>query len=134
MWFRRAYRNLAERRFKAGWAVGGRFVPFLNLVRPKQIADELWLASAAAETDRRRVSPLLHWWWAAYVAMGIVDRIAAVLIRNAVEIPQIVLASQMVLVLDVLHVVAGVLALLVVRRLTARLERAAEHREPAAAV
>jgi hypothetical protein len=51
--FRRAYRNLpalgAESpRFSSGWAVGAWFVPFLNLVRPKQIMDDIWRASDPA--------------------------------------------------------------------------------------
>lgn len=53
VWFRRAYRNLpilgAESlRFSNGWAVGAWFVPFLNLVRPKQLADDIWRASDPA--------------------------------------------------------------------------------------
>src|SRR6476469_8990659 len=41
-WFHAAYRNLKalgqpNLRFTTGWAIGGWFVPFINLWRPKQI-------------------------------------------------------------------------------------------------
>ena len=50
IWFRRAYQNLVAwgtegLRFGAGWTVGGWLVPFLNLVRPKQIMNDLWRAT-----------------------------------------------------------------------------------------
>ena len=46
-WTRRLYRNLVplgrmDLRFSEGWAVGAWFVPLLNLVRPKQILDDIW--------------------------------------------------------------------------------------------
>jgi len=50
-WYKRMYANLPALgakhiRFTPGWAVGGWFVPFLNLVRPYEIAQELWSGSA----------------------------------------------------------------------------------------
>ena len=49
-WFRQAYRNIealgaASLRHSHGWAIGSWFVPFLNLVRPKQIANDVWRGS-----------------------------------------------------------------------------------------
>ena len=46
VWFHRAYTNLHSLgmeplRLRAGWAVGGWFVPILNLVRPKQIMSDI---------------------------------------------------------------------------------------------
>lgn len=47
VWFWLAYRNLdaldLRRRYGTGWAIGGWFVPFLNLARPKQVAAVLAL-------------------------------------------------------------------------------------------
>ena len=47
MWFFRAYKNLHILKIKLlqhspGWAIGAWFVPFLNLVRPFQIMNEIW--------------------------------------------------------------------------------------------
>jgi hypothetical protein len=35
-------------RFSAGWAVGSWFVPFVNLVVPKQVVNDVWRASTPA--------------------------------------------------------------------------------------
>ena len=79
VWFSRAYKNLPalgirRLRFTAGWAVGAWFVPFLNLVRPKTITNDLWRTSdpdlppepTAAWRDRP-VSGIVHWWGAIYL-------------------------------------------------------------------
>ncbi len=74
VWFFGAYKNMDLRgfaiRFTRGWAIGAWFVPFLNLVRPKQIANDLWrgrdLHPRGEELSRRPVSNLLHWWWGLY--------------------------------------------------------------------
>lgn len=85
VWFRRAYRNLpalgAEAlRFSSGWAVGAWFVPFLNLVRPKQLADDIWRASDPALPSQpgvtwkqQRVPSPLHWWWALFLASNLLQ-------------------------------------------------------------
>jgi Domain of unknown function (DUF4328) len=88
-WFRRAYRNLPalgahKLRTKKGWAVGSWFVPLLNLVRPKQIADDIWRAShpyAPRTFDwtwhEIPVDPLVHIWWGAWIAGAFVGQLAA---------------------------------------------------------
>jgi hypothetical protein len=55
IWFRRAYRNLEALgkeglRFEAGWTVGEWLLPILNLVRPKQIMNDLWRATDAIKS------------------------------------------------------------------------------------
>lgn len=81
-WFYRAYCNLvrsgiSDLRFGPGWAVGGWFIPIFNLFRQKQIANDIWKASASAGTvglARRGEIPLsgvLNWWWALWIASGV---------------------------------------------------------------
>ena len=55
-WTSRLYRNLRplgvrRLRFTEGWAIGGWFVPFVNLVRPKQILNDIWRGSDPARGD-----------------------------------------------------------------------------------
>jgi Ca2+/Na+ antiporter len=82
VWFHRAYRNLvrvgiSELRFGPGWAIGGWFIPIFNLVRQKQIANDIWKASSSAATAglaRWREMPLsagLNWWWGVWIASGL---------------------------------------------------------------
>jgi hypothetical protein len=74
VWCGRMYRNLftfssGDLRFTPGWGVGAWFVPFLNLVRPKQIVDDIWRATDPEVGPSRSwrgapVSKGVHVWWA----------------------------------------------------------------------
>lgn len=81
-WFYRAYRNLPragmrELRFGPGWAIGGWFIPFFNLVRPKQVANDIWKASRSAATvgferrDEVSLPGALNWWWGLWILCGV---------------------------------------------------------------
>lgn len=130
VWTRRVYRNLEplgarSLRFGEGWAIGGWFVPFLNLVRPKQIVDDVWRASDPARSERepqawrdRQVSPLLHWWWGAWIASNLIGFVAQAQDEATADAAR----SQAIwlMVSDGAGVVASLLALAVVLRLTDR--------------
>ena len=130
-WFHRAYRNLRalgakELRFRPGWAVGGWFVPILNLWRPKQIANDIWRASnpalprEAADAWNDPTPPLLLFWWLAFVAGEWLYNVATRLSFQAEEIGELKTVAGTFIVGDILWAIAGVLALVVVRRTTAR--------------
>jgi Domain of unknown function (DUF4328) len=137
-WFSRAYRNLealgaAPLRFGKGWAVGSWFVPILNIWRPKQIANDIWRASdpeAARDQESTwrggSVPGLYLAWWLAYLAMSWLYSTASRLTFNAEEISELRAVNGVYLAADVLGIVAGVLAVLVVRRTTKRQETRAE--------
>lgn len=84
IWFHAVHRNLPglggrELKYSPAWAVGGFFVPFLNLVRPVQVMREVWHASNPAGTERdlsetgpsirnEMATPtLVGWWWGLYL-------------------------------------------------------------------
>ncbi|HEU5180781.1 MAG TPA: DUF4328 domain-containing protein [Candidatus Polarisedimenticolia bacterium] len=86
-WFHRVHKNLSplggrEFKYSPGWAVGGFFVPFLNLVRPLQVMREAWHGSdpAGLERDMGSSGPsvrnhlgtptLIGWWWAFFLVSG----------------------------------------------------------------
>jgi hypothetical protein len=67
-WFHRASVNAHQfapdsMQYGAGWAIGGFFVPFLNLVRPYQIARDI----EAVGSRSMMHSSLLGAWWGAFV-------------------------------------------------------------------
>jgi Domain of unknown function (DUF4328)/Protein of unknown function (DUF2510) len=139
VWFRRAYRNLpalgAESlRFSGGWAVGAWFVPFLNLVRPKQLADDIWRASdpalppqPGAAWKQQRVPPLVHWWWALFVASNLLGWAAFRLGQDATTAEGLRTGSAITLAGDVLDLPLTILALWLVAQVTRRQEaRAAQ--------
>jgi hypothetical protein len=80
-WFFQAYKNLRRLGvqnlpYGNGWAIGSWFVPILSLVRPKQIANEIWRGSerGAALSSGWKLVPvpsLLHWWWGLFLTQGL---------------------------------------------------------------
>ena len=134
VWFRRAYRNLpalgAESlRFSSGWAVGAWFVPFLNLVRPKQLADDIWRASdptlpaqAGAAWKQQRVASLLHWWWALFIVSNLVGWASLRLGLDATTLEELQTVSAVTLAGDFLDLPLTILALWMVAQVSRRQE------------
>jgi hypothetical protein len=135
VWFHRAYKNLpalgARRlRWTAGWSIGAWFVPFLNLVRPKAIANDIWKASdpeLPAETAmwrERPVAALVHWWWGIYL----LSIISITFTFNDTSLPDQddVTAARVAGVRSAVGVVAAILAILLVSRITERQRERAE--------
>ena len=131
VWFHRAYKNLlplqaGPLRYGTGWAIGGWFVPFLNLVRPKQIMNDIWRASDpelprnVAHGSGRPVSPWINWWWGAFIISGILARILFRSADDADSLTELTELSRLTLATDVASVVLDVLAIEVVRRVTGR--------------
>jgi hypothetical protein len=122
VWFHRAYRNLpslgvATRRFGTGWAVGAWFVPFLNLIRPKQIADDIWRASVAGDGPNDSDPSLLpvHVWWGLFIGAGALAWIAFVL---TIDDPASVGGVAVDIASRCAYMLAGIAALIVVYRIT----------------
>ena len=125
MWIHRASRNLQSlgaygQRFSPGWAVGWWFVPIMFFFRPYQVMAEIWRGSNAAMPQAWRggpVSMLLPWWWALWVASILIAGIAGASDTDAVPSSAALLWA---LLSSALAICSGVLAILVVRRITNR--------------
>ncbi|MCM3298206.1 DUF4328 domain-containing protein [Streptomyces pseudogriseolus] len=125
IWFHRVRHNAEVfapdvQRRTPGWAIGGWFIPFANLWIPRGIAQDVLRAGQpdpwAGELRHQR---LLNSWWGLWIASNIFDRLAARR-YDAAEDPQAVHdAAGWLMTGSVLDIVAAVLALLFVRRLTA---------------
>jgi Domain of unknown function (DUF4328)/Protein of unknown function (DUF2510) len=134
VWFRRAYRNLPALgveapRFSSGWAVGAWFVPFLNLVRPKQIMDDIWQASDPALPARQSgagirppVPFLLTAWWTMFIVTNLLAWYAFTLARDATSPEQLRTASAATFASDILYLPLTALAYQVIARVTRRQE------------
>jgi hypothetical protein len=134
MWLHRIVANNAALgragRFTPGWSVGWWFIPFANLVRPGQVVAEAWRASEPSAREAttgsfRGGGMIFVWvWWVLYVTGNLIARIGSISsqggslerLRSRAEIE---VASLVVLL------VAAVLAITVVQRLTARQEATA---------
>ena len=137
-WVHRAARNLTELgatdlRFTPGWSVGYWFVPILNLWRPKQVIDDLWRASDADgdEWKARSTPGLTLIWWPALLLSGFLARASGSTDIQALS--DLRHRNGLDLMSDLTGLVAAVVAILLVRAVTARQEARAELLAPDAA-
>lgn len=123
--FHRAYKNLRALGYSTnhttGWAIGGWFVPILGLVRPKQIANEIWQKSGPSPEEKP--PRLLSWWWAAFIIQIVAAQIA---FRNAApadgDLDALNTEASIYLLSDFLDLAALVLVIVVTLRLSRRQE------------
>src|SRR5262249_23414208 len=121
-----------------GWAIGAWFIPFFNLVRPKQIANDIWRGSeprveVAAQWRQVEVPSLVHRWWALYLAQGVLvyigQRIAGAGYGKLTTLDSFSSGLSQIksgTVVDILGEIAGIAAIVVaikvVAEVTARLD------------
>jgi hypothetical protein len=121
-WMHRAYLNVdavapQERRYGHGWAIGSWFVPFLNLWRPKQIANDIWRAGGSDEPGA-----LLWFWWAVYLVSGWAGNIALRSYLHDDTPEELRTGTIAYMISDGFDVVGAILALFVVRAASDRLD------------
>ena len=143
VWFYRSHRNLTPLRaspikYGSGWAIGGFFVPFLNVVRPMQVMREVWHGSNPATFDPdRRSGPsfgpndstpaLVGWWWGLFLLSGLVGNVAIrVGFGGDGGIDRLRRLAYLRAFSDALDIPAAVIVIFLVRRIRAwQTERAA---------
>ncbi len=115
VWIHRAHKNLQALRvqhlqYSPGWAVGYYFVPFLNLVRPMQVMQEIWHGSVAPQPGQDAAAwkfastpTLIGGWWGAWILTNIIGQVSFRLYDPAK--PKLVLFSYK------LDVAAGLLSI-----------------------
>ena len=133
IWFWRAAKNnealgRVGARLGPGWAIGGWFIPFANLVIPVLILQDLW-RGADPEVPRgdpgwraRRGSALIGWYWAIYLVSFLrfgVGRTQAHL-AFASQLRGLRAHDVVGIIGMAFGIAAAVLAVFVVRGLTAR--------------
>ncbi len=77
IWWYQAYQAVERtgvpgRKWSSGWAVGGWFIPFANLIIPKLVLNEIDRISGATADggdgwSSRRVAAVVNWWWGCFV-------------------------------------------------------------------
>jgi hypothetical protein len=135
VWIYRAHRNLpalgaSGLKYSPGWAVGGWFIPFLGLWRPYQVTAEIWKASDPDRNDpegnawqRAPVSPLLGFWWAFFLASGVIGWfVFRLAFRDPEDLHELRLRSLSFLAADLIGIAAAILAIIVVWDITSRQE------------
>ncbi len=121
-WFRRSYGNLIRLDYsgiskKENMALWGWIIPFVNIVYPYQIMNEIWQGNQIVlqEENSNQIpqkEPLLGLWWMAYIISSIVSNVVtrmsfqgqftefeeslAFLISDCIDIIGIVITMQLV--------------------------------------
>jgi Domain of unknown function (DUF4328) len=105
--------------FTPGWAVGWWFVPFANLGKPFQSIRELWKASEGGDGWRTRPTwPLIGWWWASWLGYNLIGNVA--LFSRGDTAASLRTGDAIEVASNGLGIVAGVLAIMIVRSVTDR--------------
>lgn len=128
-WLHRTYGNLVlvgskRARFTRGWAVAYWLIPLVNLVRSYQVMKDLWLRSDSLNDrdayDRLPAPAFLTAWWGTSWTWGVLGRLVGFIARDARTPLELVNATDMGMVVTTIGVVAGVLAIKVVREIDLR--------------
>lgn len=108
------------------WLIFGWVVPIVNLWFPKQIVDDIWSASSRVARSPRG---LFHAWWAAWLIGVWGARVASRLLLRADDLQTIADAARFDAISNVLMLIAAVLAIGIIRKITTAQEG---HRSAAA--
>ncbi len=117
-WFRRAYFNLHvlvhNLSHTEGWAAGSWFVPLINLYRPYQIMEELYVETENfLKNNDEQYTPqtstrFLGWWWMTFLLSNILSYISLRVVSNAHSIGALVASN----VLSLMSAFIGIPSLL----------------------
>ncbi|MFI8389453.1 DUF4328 domain-containing protein [Streptomyces sp. NPDC085540] len=127
IWFHRVRTNAevfapGADKLPRGWAIGAWFIPLANLVLPYWIAVSTWTSSTPSGADghpRRFRLALVNLWWGTFVLAKVLAWYGGRSYAGAETTEDVGSAATTMLAGDVLDIVAAVLAVLFVRRLTA---------------
>ncbi|WP_326578600.1 DUF4328 domain-containing protein [Actinacidiphila glaucinigra] len=134
IWFHRVRTNgevFAPNGFEKGrgWAIGGWFIPIGNLWIPSRIARETWVASSQTTQDGRlrpADSGPVAYWWAAWVASELLSWLSVLVTNGGSQYADDLRdAAGFAIAADAVDILAAVLAILFVRKLTAMQHRKA---------
>lgn len=132
LWFHRAHKNLSSfgvpgLEYSPGWAVGGFFVPFLNLIRPFQVMREIWKASdpeadpqIAHSWQYSSSSPLIGAWWGTWILSGVLGRLLFSFSKDASSIDSLLSLTYLSIASFAINLVPAALLILLIRALDRR--------------
>ncbi|MEU2564047.1 DUF4328 domain-containing protein [Streptomyces longispororuber] len=114
-----------------GWALGGWFVPVVNLWVPRRVTSDIWDASVPGPEVAGRLAPvgwdpreprpahaLISAWWTLWIVGFFVGRTAGRVYSGAETASEYATGLRWMMIADALDVVAAVLAVAVVYRIT----------------
>lgn len=105
--------------FSPGWAVGWYFIPIMNLFKPFQALKEIWQVSKnPSDWSNQNSSAVLGWWWALWIASGILGQITFRLEMHANSVSLLQTATVVSLISDVVSLLTVWLLLVIVTKIS----------------
>lgn len=108
---------------RSGWAIGGWFVPILNLYRPFQMVEDVQRGCRSWGDAPSRVTV---WWWLSLLAASIADRVTTALVPDedgTDTLAALANANLSDTIASLIWLLAALLAVLVVRGTTELVRR-----------
>jgi Domain of unknown function (DUF4328) len=137
LWFRRAYNNLhltqeVNMLYTEGWAAGAWFVPFINLVRPYQIMNEIWNKTQEATKNLLsfKNSSLVGWWWAVYLISRFISNIASKVFDDDSSIDSLLTATYAQIFSNCIEVCSIIITIIMVKKIATMEAKFYESYEP----
>jgi hypothetical protein len=92
--------------FTPGWSVGWYFIPLANLWKPFRAMREIWVASKYSSSDwkDKPASSLVGFWWALWLASGMLGQVSMKLSLRAEELDELITASYIGLFSDAIDI------------------------------
>ncbi len=126
----RASRNLLplqsqDQKHTPEWGVLHHFIPIMNFFRPGQVMMELYRGSdpeaptddATAWKKQGKVRAIVFLWWILWIAGWIFNPITVPRFVNAQSLEELISANDLLILSDVLLIVLGIVAVLMLRQL-----------------
>lgn len=131
VWFWRAYANLTffarSRSRKAGWAIGGWFIPIFGMIIPYGIGAEIWTQSRpepgpVPERRDSNMEPVISW-WALFLIMSLVNVVEAFMLPENYDAADLAAYVGVDIVATIVAIAAAIAAIRFVRLATQRQEK-----------
>lgn len=125
LWFRRAYHNLhkagvKDLQFSEGWAARSWFVPFMNLVRPYRIMEEIWDETQRVATGNYKTKDgsFIGIWWASWIIYNIFSQVSFRFSRMATHINDMMTATLIEIAADCIGIISLLFAVSLVKQVS----------------
>jgi hypothetical protein len=129
LWFRRGYGNLHALNIKslnysASMSIWGFFIPFVNLIRPYEIAKDMaieirvMIGKVSKDYQHKTNDSVVAWWWGTYVITSIVMTIVGRLVEDAETLDGMINFAMVDIINNIVHIPAAIMALIMVRQIS----------------
>lgn len=115
--------SMAEHRLARGWVIGAWVCPVVSFWYPAMVVTDIWKTSRPGpeqtlDLSRRKGSPLITWWWIAFLVSLLLGRVVSFMLRDPKTLDELRDGATVGTLATLLRISAAVLLVLIVRRVT----------------